>query len=136
MPLNEQQRHYFRRICNELRKLPALSNVSFRRKKLNGLDGLALWYRDGRRFIYISNKLDFASSLDTLAHECSHQIIDMDDTHDELFRIMYNAMKQVIQRLYEGVLYEEKKNQIKRGDSGDTSGKSTEDCGGSCQSFG
>lgn len=62
-------------------------------------DGLAIEEFDGRNRIFISDRLDFNGAISTLAHELAHVLVDMNNTHDDLFRMMYQAMLGIVRQI-------------------------------------
>lgn len=98
--MNQQELRRFRKLCNLVKKFPALENrlKSIRRKELKGL--LALAYEDDNGFhIVISKKEGFYAAVDDLAHELAHILVDMSNDHGELFKRMEQALMDVLRIL-------------------------------------
>jgi len=99
MSLTKEETKELRRVYRGIRSLPAFEGVVFRRCNLKGLYGMAKITEDGSRVVYISSEIGFTDALHTLAHECAHLLVDMDNTHNEVFSIMCTAMEKVIRML-------------------------------------
>mgnify|MGYP000844252868 CR=1 FL=1 len=96
MPLTSEEVKALRRIYKYLRALPAFEDVVIKRTKLQDAHGMTQISADGKKRIYISSDLNYTDTLDTLAHECAHLLVDPNGSHNPLFNIMNSAMLQVI----------------------------------------
>lgn len=100
MSLTKDEVRELRRIYDRLREFPAFENVIFRRCKLKGLYGAVTVREDGKKVVLLSSQLNFTDTLHTLAHECAHILVDLNNQHNEFFNIMLTAMEKVIKLIY------------------------------------
>ncbi len=99
MSMSKEEIRELRRIYSALRELPAFDGVIFRRCKLNGLYGMVKTTNKGKKVVFLSSEMNFTDTIHTLAHECAHILVDMDNRHNEVFNIMQAAMEKIIRML-------------------------------------
>ena len=102
--MSPQELRRFRKLCNKVKKFPVLENrlKTIRRKELKGY--LALVYEDNDGYhIVISRKEPFHAAVEDLAHELAHILVDMSNSHGEIFTSMEKAMINILRLLLKDI---------------------------------